>query len=62
MDEDRELRVYSAVAILIGIMLLPLLLVGIALVEEIAFGSVKVSSLYRTPIDWLIVNIQSRMS
>jgi hypothetical protein len=62
MDEDREPRAYGAIAILIGIMLLSLLLVGIALVEEIVFGSVKVSSLYRTPIDWLNKNSQSRMS
>jgi hypothetical protein len=34
----------------------PVFLVTLAILEEVTFGTHYVSSLYRTPIDWLIEN------
>jgi hypothetical protein len=57
MDDEQTGKSSSGLAIVFAVVVLPLLVVGVALVEEIVFGSVYVSSLYRTPIDWLIETV-----
>ncbi len=53
--EDKHIpKAHGPLGILSSILLFPLLLVGVALIEEILIGSVYVASLYRKPIDWLI--------
>jgi hypothetical protein len=51
----------SLAAIAIAVMVVfSVLLVATAILEEVTFGTHYVSSLYRTPIDWLIESVRGR--
>jgi hypothetical protein len=48
----------TAIAVMV---VFSVLLVATAILEEVTFGTHYVSSLYRTPIDWLIESIRGRI-